>query len=44
MKKYYNGINFKIIKFTATEDVLIGSSIIFGEEEDGNTTTIPSFW
>ncbi len=45
MKKFYNEIEFEIVKFLVTEDLLnVSDEVIFEEEGDGNTTTIPSDW
>ena len=45
MKKFYNEIEFEIVKFLVTEDLLnISDEVVFEEESDGNTTTVPSDW
>ena len=46
MKKFYKEIELEIIKFSVEENMflLISDQPIFGEENDGNTTTVPGDW
>ena len=45
MKKFYNEIEFEIVNYLVTEDLLnVSDEVVFKEESDGNTTTIPGNW